>query len=380
MLDLIQLWTGPLPLEHIWIKPENRPKDLYQILRVYFRKWFLHPIKRKIAKYYLWLLQAFCNLKVIAITGSAGKTTTKELLLGILSQDGETIASYGNIDPIYNIPTTILRCTPKTKYLILEMGIEFIGEMTFYTWLAQPDIAIITNVNLTHTEFLKDIKTVGYEKGLIGKNATTALIITDDPNIQINTTAPIYKVQAKSAKLTKNFTTIVDGIELPIIGTHLAQNISLAVQTAKLLAVDDKKIKTGLTQFKNAPHRLQVVKTKKHGTLIDDSYNANPLAVKASISTLIELSKLTKLKPVLVLSQMNELGSHEQSAHQELAKLVKNYQTFTIGPATKNIGKHFEKQEDLITELKRVLDKNNLTLIKGSRGWKLENVVAALID
>ena len=98
------------------------------------KKWIFHPIKRRIAKLYLLILRKFSGIRVIGITGSTGKTTTKEMLASILKLDGKTVYTIANIDPVYNIPTTILKCNLKTKYLILEMGVEYPGEMDFYLW------------------------------------------------------------------------------------------------------------------------------------------------------------------------------------------------------------------------------------------------------
>lgn len=381
---LIRVWLGPLPSEHVWISPKDRPTKFWKIVRVYFRKWLVHPIKRHVSRLYLQILHTFCNLRVIAITGSAGKTTTKEILLNILSESAPTVATFANIDPVYNIPTTILRCSPKTKFLILEMGIEYKGEMDFYTWLARPDIAVITNVNLTHVQFLKDIKTVGYEKGKIA-NSSQYLVISTDPNIQVHTKGQIHIVSTPPAQLTSDFKTQIKidnkFLELPILGTHLITNMALAIKVAKILKISDKNIYTGLQKTAIIPHRLQAIKTKKYGVIIDDSYNANPLAVRASINTLATLAKLTKKQPIFVLSQMNELGTFEKSAHAKIKEYIdknKIKQVYTIGPATAKIGKHFEDKQELISQLKNVLTPNNLTLIKGSRGWKLEEVVSAL--
>jgi UDP-N-acetylmuramoyl-tripeptide--D-alanyl-D-alanine ligase len=364
-LNLIRLWTGPLPPQHIWISSSSRPKQLTKIIRLYFRKWIVHPLKRKIAKYYLAILKSL-GLKVIAITGSAGKTTTKEMLLSILSLEAPTVASVANIDPVYNIPTTILNCTPKTKYLILEMGIEYIGEMDFYTWLAQPDVAIITNVNLTHTEFLKNIATIAREKGKIGKFAMH-LIVSEDPNIEVNTHGQMHLVKPGH-------------FQLKLIGDHLQLNAALAAKAAQILGISEQKIRQGLQSLTAPPHRLQLIETNNF-SLIDDSYNANPLAVKASIDTLMDYCRKQKKTPVLVLSQMNELGEFEKSAHQEIGEYVEKYKItnfFTIGPATVNLGKHFENTDELTDYLKKFLRPNHVALIKGSRGWHLERVVAAL--
>ena len=98
------------------------------------------------------------------MTGSVGKTTTKEMLVSILKQVGYTVASYKNIDPVYNIPMTILKCRPGTRYLVLELGVEYPGEMEFYCWLVKPNIGIITNIYPTHIQFFGSIKGVANEK------------------------------------------------------------------------------------------------------------------------------------------------------------------------------------------------------------------------
>jgi len=127
-------------------------------------KLFIHPIKRRIAKAWVYILQRYFGLVVVGITGSAGKTTTKEMLASILSLKGITQYSYANIDPVYNIPTTILKCSPKTKYLVLELGIEYPGEMDFYGWIVKLDISVITNISATHTEYFGDEYGVYIEK------------------------------------------------------------------------------------------------------------------------------------------------------------------------------------------------------------------------
>src|SRR3989344_8407168 len=169
LLSLFRLWLGPLPKKEIF--PEKKPNFLIH--------WFAHPIKRRLAKYYLLILQKIFGLTVIGITGSAGKTTTKDMLYSILKSAANTAATTANITPTYNIPTTILRCTPATKYLILEMGIEYMGDMDFYTWLARPDIAIITSIGPTHLEHFKNTDTVASEKNKIGKYAKHLITFKD---------------------------------------------------------------------------------------------------------------------------------------------------------------------------------------------------------
>jgi len=166
MKNILKMWVGrDLPLVHV--KTNGHIRKVIADL-------FIHPIKRRISKYYCFILQKCFGLTVIGITGSAGKTTTKEMISSILRLSGKTVWSKDNIDPIFNIPTTILRCTPKTKYLVLEMGVEYPREMDFYLWLAKPDISVITNINPTHLEFFGDKKGVFNEKIKICDSANSA--------------------------------------------------------------------------------------------------------------------------------------------------------------------------------------------------------------
>src|SRR3972149_1032359 len=161
----INWWLSPkLPRVH-WELKDRKPKE-------YLWKYLIHPVKRRVARNYLLILKKFFGLKVIGITGSAGKTTTKEMTASILSQRGETVASLANIDPVYNIPSTILRCKPSTKYLVLEMGVEYPGEMDFYLWLARVDIGVITNIYPTHTVYFKNVEGVAQEKGRLIESLT----------------------------------------------------------------------------------------------------------------------------------------------------------------------------------------------------------------
>ncbi len=368
LLNLIRIWLGPLPKEEIFPSPKPNPLN----------HWFFHPIKRRLAKYYLWLLQNLFGLQVIAITGSVGKTTTKDMLASILASQGPTVATTANITPTYNIPTTILRCTPATRYLILEMGVEYIGDMTFYTWLARPDIAIITAVNLTHTLHFGDLKTVAHEKGLIGKNAKYLIIPDSDPNIEINTTGQVIKLKTKDYQLPAT-----------LIGNHFKLNASLAAKTAELLGVSPTTYNQQLTTFTPPPHRMNLIKLQNGGYIIDDTYNANPLATREALTALIETAKKLKKTPVFVFGQMNELGQYEKSAHEEIGLKIKSLNIkhlYCLGPATKHtikyagLGHYFDNPSDLYNAIYKILDTKYLILIKSSRGWHLEDLVKKLVE
>lgn len=335
-ISLIRLWLGPLPIEEIF--PKKKPN--------LFLHWFIHPTKRRLAKYYLLILQKFFGLTVIGITGSVGKTTTKKMLETILPN---SVATADNITSTYNIPTTILKTSPSTKFLILEMSIEYIGDMDFYLWLARPDIAIITPMSLTHTQYLHDLKTITSEKLKISKYAK-------------------HIISYKDVK--------AEGFEI---------NKALVTTVTQLL-----KLPADLSSFAPPPHRMNFITLKNGGILIDDTYNANPLATKVALKTLVSMAKKYKKIPVFVFAQMNELGQYEQLAHEEIGALVAKLNIkhlFCTGPATKftiksaGFGKYFENQEDLYSAISRMIHNSLfIILVKGSRSWHLENLVSRLTE
>src|SRR3989304_5477406 len=156
--SLIKWWVTPkLPYQDVYGLPLLKEKGVLSLINYRIIQWFSHPIKRRAARQYLRLLQHFTDIKVIGSTGSVVKSTTSQMINSILKQNGSVVCTLPNVDSVYNIPNTILRCKPETRYLILEMSVEYPGEMDFYLWLARPDIGVITNIFPTHTEFLGGI-------------------------------------------------------------------------------------------------------------------------------------------------------------------------------------------------------------------------------
>lgn len=377
-----------------------------------FKKIFYHPIKRRIAKYYVYFLQKFCGLIVIGVTGSAGKTTTKEMLFSVLSLQGKTVASYANIDPVFNIPNTILKCSPTTRYLVLEMGIEYPGEMEFYLWLVRPDIAVWSNVFWTHTQFFGNRQGVAAEKAkLIAGLDSSALAILnkDDEYIQkyaVDTDARITWIAqfskadfiASKAMITQDYKTsfIIKHkgknfrIVIPVLGKHFV-SLALAVfAVAHELKVSNTKIVKGLGKFSMQPHRMKVHNLTKDILLIDDTYNANPTAVREAITTVGEIA--SSRRKILVLGDMKELGSYEKKAHEEVinfaiesgfiivgvGSLVKNSYAKLSKKSVKNL--YIERSvQNAYHKLVSLMRPGDVILIKGSRSMKMDYIVDLLI-
>jgi len=382
---LIKWWFAPNFPEAQAEKFLNyKPEGFRKIINDRLRTWLIHPIKRRLAKYYLIFLRRVSGLKVIGITGSAGKTTTKDMLASILRGKGrDTISSYKNIDPIFNIPTTILKCCPSTKYLILEMGVEYPGEMDFYLWLAKPDVGIITNIYPTHTLYFKNIEGVAREKLRLAENirkdgfvVLNKKEITGDLKSEVN-----LKIEGKEIK-----------IKLDTLGEQFAINALAASLTAIKLNCFKEQIITGLKDFLSQEHRMRVFKNKKTGAIIiDDTYNNNPEAAMAAFKTLRDLSG--KNERIVVFGDMLELGNLEEKEHRRLGReIIKLSPKLVIGVGkasryfVEEAGKILSKQrviwvkdwKGVKEELYPELEKNCYVLLKGSRSIGLDNVVSSL--
>jgi len=399
---IIQWWVTPkLPPEHIFVPPERRPRG----------RWFIHPIKRRLAKYYLAFLQKFFGLTVIAVTGSAGKTSTKEMIASVLNQKDKTVATHKNIDSVYNIPTTILKCSFRTRYLVLEMGIEYPGEMDFYLWLAKPRIGVITNIHPTHTQFLGSVQGVAREKlKLIKTLPKDGFAVLNKENSYLKKAANKTKakiiwygsqgeIRAENLGFTKNlnnkYTLIIGSdkidVQLPILGQQFVSNSLAAASVANVCGVSLNLIKAGLEKFKPPEHRMKPIRLKSGALILDDSYNNNPAAAEAALKTLRAVAK-NKTK-VVVMGDMLELGRDEEKYHRKIGKLISSLEIdyligvgsasrFLVEEASKKMGKdnsHWVPDwEKAVSVLRPLLKKNSVILVKGSRSIGLDKLVSRL--
>lgn len=328
------------------------------------KKYIYHPIKNLIAKCYVLILQNIFGLTVIGITGSSGKTTTKEMLAGILRLAGKTVWSFDNIDPVFNIPSTILKCTPYTKYLILEMGVEYVNEMDFYLWLVKPKIGVITNIYPTHTLYFGDENGVLKEKSKLVKNTKIAVLNSDNSFLQ----------KLKSSLKAKEywFKNGKNAIET---------NKNIATKIAEILKVPSGLIKKGLDDYKNPRHRLQIIKHKSGAVIFDDTYNSNPEALLASLSYFNELAG--QHRKIAVIGDMLELGKLEVPEHNRVGRAIKesNFEkVFGVGKLVKYITPNlYQNSLAILPEVKKYLKPNVYIFMKGSRSIDLDKLVDAII-
>lgn len=362
-------------LIHWWASGKLPPEDILA-KHNFFSKWVTHPVKRRLAKQYLIFLQKNTDIQVIGITGSAGKTTTKEMLASILKLAGKTVYTPKNIDSVYSIPNTILATPYGTKYLILEMGVEYPGEMDFYLWLAHPDMGIITNIFPTHLQFMKNIEGVFKEKSKLVKylpKGGVAVLNSGDK-----------KLKSLQERLISRSVWFEPDIN------PLKQDANAASAAAKVLNVSGEVIKKGLLEYKQPDHRLQIIKHTSGAMILDDSYNSNPWA---ALSTLEYFNSIAKGKKVAVLGDMLELGDYDETAHRELGRAVakSNFDVVIgVGSSTRflidevNKGSKrtktylFSNSTEAVPAVSKHLEKGTSILIKGSRSIHLETLVSAV--
>jgi len=382
---IVKWWVTPkLPYHDIFELPLLINESITAKYWHIFSQWVIHPIKRRVARWYLKFLQNNTEIVVIGITGSAGKTTTKEMLFSILKKQDKTVCTRTYIDPVYNIPNTILSTPIGTKYLILEMGVEYPGEMDFYLWLAKPDIGVITNIFPTHTEFLGDIGGVFEEK------VKLVLGLSKEGMAVLNSGDKMLK--SLSNKLAAEIIWFNPDVN-PII-----QNANTAKVLAKSFGISDGRIKQGLATYKKPAHRLTVINHKSGAMILDDSYNSNPWA---ALSTLEYFNKIVESLPagrqgkkIAVLGDMLELGDYDEDAHRELGRSVANTGfeiVIGVGKSSKflidEVKLHskstktylFTRIEDVIPVIKPELKHGVSILVKGSRSIGLDKLVDSLI-
>lgn len=353
--------------------------------------------------------------QIIGITGSVGKTTTKEMVASILSQKYNIRKSSGNLDPVYNIPKTILSADSKTTCLVLEMGVEYPGEMNYYLWFVRPTIGVVTSINYAHTEFFKDIGGVANEKvKLLGSLPQDgwAVLNGDDPFVRplgsrtkarvfwYGRTSSVFPIRATNIHVSLSGTeaTIhIPGNEfkviIPAIGEQFVSCALAATAVGYLLGISPKFIKVGIESFSQQPHRMQLRQTTHGATLIDDTYNASPLAMEAALDAFGKAGG--KNKKIIILGDMLELGKQEKQLHEKVGEKIPVLNPeflVTIGKRAHWIGESavrsglptkklvlFDTVNKAIPFLREKLKKDQVWLLKASHAVGLDKVVETLI-
>ena len=337
--------------------------------------------------------------KIIALTGSNGKTTTKELILSVLSQKYNTKGTFGNLNNHIGVPLTLLQFDEKTEIGVVEMGANHIGEIDLLSKIADPNFGLITNFGHAHLEGFGGVEGVIKGKSelyeyLFEKSGTTFLNI-DDP-LQIkwrnklnsftfgednNANCQIKYMREKFKPLSISFEKKT--IKSQIYGNYNFTNISTAIAVGKYFKLSFDEIRKGINSFLPSNNRSQII-FKGSNRIILDAYNANPTSMKASILSFCEAKQK---KSVVVLGDMLELGVYTEIAHQDIIKQIIDSnveEVLTIGDCffqTESEDKRLKKFKTIF-EAEEYISKKNYTdrefLIKGSRGTALEHLLEIL--
>lgn len=363
------------------------------------------------ASYYI--RNVLVSAKVIAITGSVGKTTTKDMLHTVLSQYGVSHVNEGNLNNDIGLPLTILKAPENCQYLILEMGMNKAGEIKELSKISNPDIAIITNVEPAHVENFPSLLDIAQAKLeiLYGMKNNGTLVLNRDnkyydylsshANRDIisfgkDKSTTVYLLDLirndgrLNLKIRLNNNLIID-CGLPAQGEHFAYSVLAVAAVVQSLGLDLSKLPLALENFSVTKGRGSVHKAKYSGKnvyLIDDSYNANPASMKAAIRTLGTYSNRRK---VALLGDMLELGNGSVIFHTKLLDFIVERgvsKVYTVGKfmlelhrlLPNNIkGAHFNDSNQLKSDLANIVQNNDVILVKGSRGMKMDLIVQRFI-
>ncbi|MCG8435978.1 MAG: UDP-N-acetylmuramoyl-tripeptide--D-alanyl-D-alanine ligase [Gammaproteobacteria bacterium] len=348
------------------------------------------------------------DLPVVAITGSSGKTTVKNLLASILAKKGETLATIGNLNNEIGVPLTLLKLKAAHEYAVIELGANQPGEIAYLANLVKPDVGIVNNVGPAHLEGFGDIEGVARAKGELYEaleKENIAVINLDEPysdmwrkgsgagriiTFGFVSDADFYvdRERIKNGGSISRFVIRTPEeeiqVELPLPGMHNISNALAAAASAAAAGADAVSIAGGLSAAKGVSGRMQVIDTATGVKVIDDTYNANPLSLKVAMQWLTSLGG----SAWLVLGDMAELGGEAADLHRRAgieAKRLGVKRLFTYGEysvnATQAFGagaRHFNSIDALNEELKKSITSGVTVLIKGSRSMQMERVVHSL--
>ena len=347
---------------------------------------------QELAKYH----RTFLGLPIIALTGSNGKTTTKELIHAVLSKKYNTLATIGNLNNHIGVPLTLLRFTKETEIGIIEMGANHQKEIEFLCQIAQPDYGYITNFGKAHLEGFGGVEGVIKGKSemydYLRDNNKIVFVNLDDSiqkekstnikrfSFSLNDSTADVKISTIEANPMVKIIFNNQTIQSHLIGIYNANNINAAITIGNYFKVSDELIKEAIENYIPENNRSQLI-LKNGNEIILDAYNANPSSMAAAIANFIQLEKKNK---IAILGDMFELGEESHNEHEKIVDLLINetsITTYFIGKdfyanQTSNTHlKFFENFENFAAFLKTNLPNNNLLLIKGSRGMALEKTL-----
>ncbi|AYN27560.1 UDP-N-acetylmuramoyl-tripeptide--D-alanyl-D-alanine ligase [Buttiauxella sp. 3AFRM03] len=346
--------------------------------------------------------------RIVALTGSSGKTSVKEMTAAILRECGNTLYTAGNLNNDIGVPMTLLRLTPEYEYAVIELGANHQGEIAWTVNLTRPEAALVNNLAAAHLEGFGSLAGVAKAKGEIfaGLPENGIAILNADNNDWLNWQEIIgarktwrFSPNATGSDFTAtNVHITVHGTEftiktpigdvdvtLPLPGRHNIANALAATSLALAVGASLEAVKAGLADLKAVPGRLFPIQLSENQLLLDDSYNANVGSMTAAAQVLSEMPGFR----VMVVGDMAELGDESVECHRqvgEAAKAVGIDCVLSVGKLSEiisqasEVGEHFTDKPSLIVRLKALIEEHSMMtiLVKGSRSAAMEQVVLAL--
>ncbi|MDC0542110.1 UDP-N-acetylmuramoyl-tripeptide--D-alanyl-D-alanine ligase [Methylophilaceae bacterium] len=345
------------------------------------------------------------NPFVIGVTGSNGKTTTKEIIKSILDSNygqNKILATRGNYNNDIGLPLTIFNLNSSYTHIVLEMGMNHPNEISYLANIAPPNLAVITNIGEAHIENFKNREAIANEKKDILRNlqADGVAILPKDSEFFSFLVKDLKNVKVLSfgmgndadisCEFLNNKTILIKTpkyeleIKPKLLGQNNISNILAAATCAYQLKINPTKIKEGIENVNSIPRRLELKEGKQRTAIIDDTYNANP----SSFQSAIEVLDGFQGKKILVIGDMAELGENSRIYHQELSRFIKETKidiTLGVGKYVKEVislldGNNvwFNSKDELVKYLYSCM-KDSTILVKGSRSMKMEEIVEKLI-
>jgi UDP-N-acetylmuramoyl-tripeptide--D-alanyl-D-alanine ligase len=383
-------WKGKLPKDLAVLRVEDTLRG-YQDLATNYRKSL--------------------PLKVLAITGSNGKTSTKDFAAAALGRRFRVTKTEGNFNNHVGLPRTILEATAEDQVAVWEIGMNHPGEVAGLAKIAAPDAAIITNIGIAHIEFMGSRDAIAKEKGAlveaVGPGGWVILNADDPFSVEIamrtrarvifaGTTAGSVRAGEISQSAQGSDFTILEGAhrcraQLPVPGLHMIQNALLAVAAGRAFGLSLEECAAGLAAAPLSKARLQIKQI--HGVqFIDDSYNANPDSMKAALRTLVELD--SDGKRIAVLGEMRELGAESERGHREVGEEAATLgidQLIAVGEMGKITARAAQKAglaksvavgstSEAAEFLGEIAQRGDLVLVKGSRSARTEQVIEQFVN
>ncbi|MFC4401680.1 UDP-N-acetylmuramoyl-tripeptide--D-alanyl-D-alanine ligase [Gracilibacillus xinjiangensis] len=354
------------------------------------------------------------GVTIIGITGSNGKTTTKDMIAQVLSGTYKVQKTVGNYNSQLGLPLTLLSLEESTEIMVLEMGMSALGQIEKLSYIAKPDIAVITNIGEAHMEELgsrDNIATAKFEiikglkpNGLFLFDGDEPLLLGKVQNLYNPFTKSSIGMDSKSTLYPESILVNENGtsfranilpdttIQLPVLGLHNVKNALFAIAIANYMNVPDKVIQQQLESLRITAMRMETHKGLNGSLIINDAYNASPTSMRAAITLVDQLVNFSK--KILVLGDMLELGTKEIEFHQEIGHFIAKHDVnyvFTYGELGEQIAdgvkkknkkidvRRFADKKEINKEILPLLDEQTVLLLKASRGMKLEEVLDGVI-